>query len=398
MKKILCAALVCMMLAAMFVVPTSAEQSNVDVNALKFTEQPTIDGVISEEEWGAPTVTVNANEAATKDDEEANALNTFIDFQDEEVFEGMSYNVWLRYDADRFYVAVKVHDVDGFAAPNQGKNIWDNDCVQLRIDPQGPNSIMTKIDPNYDYKTTAYDWAELLKSKGFGDAGTNAWLNAGKLINAGFALVHGTTPQAFDMTEPQHVMETTEFQASYVEIGDQVDDFTVETSYEIAIPWDVIGDSVMGEGYKAVEGDILGMSLVVLNSNGSGINAYLTWGSGICGSQGEGSARKTCGGSNAVTLSSETYAPKAGYAVATTDAEDEETDTEKADAPTTDAANDTDAADETEAAEKSSKKDATKYDSVQQENGNIGLIIGIIAAVVVVVAAVVVVILKKKKK
>ena len=396
MKKILCTALMLMMLASMFAIPASAEQSNVEVNALKFTEKPSIDGVVSEDEWGAPTVRVNANEAATKEDaaEGVNEFNTYIEFEDEEVYENMYYDIWLRYDADNYYIAVKVHDVDGFAAPNQGGNIWNNDCVQLRVDPQGPISSMKADDPSFDYKTTAYDYAKY----GFGGSNgiTRAWANSAKLINAGFALVRGTTAQAYDMaTDPGHVLDC-EFEATCVEIGDQIDDFTVETTYEIAIPWGVIGDAVMGDGYKGAEGDVLGMTLVVLNSNGSDFNALLTWGSGITGGQGQ-TARQTAGGSNAVVLSADTVTPKAGYAVATEEVT--ETETEKADDPATEAPSD-DAEDTAEADTKAPTKSATNYANAKTKSGGLstGAIIGIIAGAVVVVAAVVILILKKKKK
>lgn len=391
MKRIICAALVCMMLAAMVVVPSSAAQSNVDVTALKFTEQPTIDGVISEEEWGAITVTVKASEAATKEDAEegVNQFNTYIEYEDQEVFDGMYYNVWLRYDDEYFYVAVKVHDVDGHAAPNQGADIWNNDVVQLRVDPQGPNSIMLKDDPAYNYKTTEFNFAKY----NFGDNTARAWNNAANLINAGFALVRGENPQAFDM-QAEVVMDTTLFNATTVDTGDGEEDFSCETSYEIAIPWATIGDKVIGEGYKANANDILGMSLVVLNSSGGNYNALLTWGSGICGGQAK-NARKTSGGSNAVTLSEETYTPAAGYAVAGNEPED----TTEAPADTTAPAANTaaDTAEDTKGAANNANKPSADLSNVKDSNSNIGMIIGIIAVAVVVVAVVVVVVVKKKK-
>ena len=395
MKRIICAALVCMMLAAMVVVPTSAAQSNVDVNALKFTAQPTIDGVISEEEWGAATVTVNANEAATKEDAEqgVSPFNTYFEYseggiQDPMLFEKWNYDLWFRYDDEYFYIAVKVNDPNGHAAPNQGENIWNNDMVQVRIDPQGPNSIMLKDDPSYDYKTTEFNY----KKYNFSDNNKRAWNNATSLINAGFALVAGETSQAFDM-EPAVVMDTTLFKCTTVDKGDGETDFTCETSYEIAIPWGVIGDKVMGEGYKGETGNVLGLTLVVINSSGGSYDALLTWGSGVCGGQAK-NARATSGGSNAITLAAETVTPAADYAVATEPVTDDTT----AEAPTTTAAPDTtkDTAADTQ---KPTNNNTPKpnYNDVK-DGGNTALIIGIIAAVVVVVAVVVVIVVKKKKK
>lgn len=391
MKRFFCSALAGMMLSAALALPASAAQSNVDVDALRFTEPPTIDGIISEEEWGAVTVTVRANEAATKEDDAVNRYNTYIEYDDPNIFENMYYDLWLRYDDDYFYVAARVHDVDGHAASNPNAGIWNNDVVQLRIDPQGPNSAMLKKVENYDYKTTAYDYTRC----NYSDEKNRAWQSGSKLIDACFALIHGTRPQAWD-TEAVVPMETSVFDATTVKLGDGEEDFSCETSYEIAIPWAQIGDKVMGEGYRAQTGDVLGMTLMVRNSCGASYDAILEWGSGLNVNRAK-EARKTSGGSNAVTLSEETFTPAAPYAVAGNETED----TTEAPADTT-APGPTDAntvADTQSGASDSSSGKPTDYSNVSG-GVSIGVIIGIAAAAiaVAVVAVLAAVIVKRKKK
>ena len=178
MKKIISALLVCLFLVSLAVVPSFAKQSNVTVEAPKFTTAPTIDGVLSEDEWGAISVTVKASEAQNKDNksEGVNEYNTYFGLVgdaivDPDFVENAYYDLWLRYDDDYFYVAVRVNDCDGgHSAPYQGDSVWNDDAVQLRIDPQGPNSKMKEDDPSYDYTTTEFDYVKGTKSGGgFGD-------------------------------------------------------------------------------------------------------------------------------------------------------------------------------------------------------------------------------------
>lgn len=382
MKKIISVVLACVLLSAMFVMPLSAAQSNVDVSALKFTKQPTFDGVISEEEWGAKTVTVKGSEAATNDDEEVNEFNTYMYFETEDVQEGMSYDLWLRWDAEYFYVAAVVHDPDGFSLPKGGDDIWNGDCLQMRVDPKGPNSIMVEKDPSYDYKTTEYDYVKC----NFSSDGARAWADAKNIINAGFGLVKKTTPQAYDMEKDVYMTETgTKVAINTIDTGDGEEVLTCETSYEVAIPW-----ATIGKDFQPAEETILGMSLVVLNSCGANFNAYLTWGSGICGGQAK-DARKTCGGSNAVTLSADTVTPADSYAVAT----EEVTETE---APvTTEAPAANNGASTTKAPTTTKAPDGPNdFGGVKGEGFPVWAIILIIVAAVVVVAVVVIVVVKKK--
>lgn len=389
MKRFFCSAIAGVMLAATLAIPSAAAQSNVDVEALKFTEQPTFDGVISEEEWGAPTITVYGNQAATNDDDSANEYNTYIRYEDTNVFEKMSYTLWLRYDDEYFYVGVKVHDADGHAAPNGGEGIWNNDVVQFRVDPQGPNSAMINKDPNYDYTKTEFDFTKV----NYSEQKNRAWKSGAKLLDACFALINGYDPQARD-TETPAVLEKALFNSTTVDTGNGETDFSCETTYEIALTWGDIGDKVMGEGYKAKTGDVLGMTLMVRNSCGASYDAILTWGSGLDIEQAK-NARKTSGGSNAVTLSEKTVTPAADYPKATEPVPDDTT----APAPVdTDKPADT-AKDTSKDTAKPSNNNKPNYNDANKDgSSNTALIIGIVAAVVVVAAVVAVVVVKKKKK
>jgi len=382
MKKILSVALASVLLAGSLVIPTSAAQSNVDADALKFTAQPTFDGVISEEEWGPITVTVKGSEAATKEDEGVNAFNTYMEFEEEYVQTGMEFDLWLRWDADYFYIGALVRDPDGFSCPDGGANIWNGDCLQTRIDPWGPSSAMLKKNPDFNYKIDEYAAATM----NFESNAKKAWLNADQIINAGFGLVKGLTPQAFDM-QAEQLMTDTICAINKVDKGDMVDTFNCETTYEIAIPWATIG--IEKNNLTATEGTVLGMSLVMLNSSGASMNAFLTWGSGICGGQAK-NARKTAGGSNAVTLSATEVTPAAEYsklAEDTTEVVTEAATTAKAEAKTEAS---------TTAAEKKDNG-PTDYNDVDNST-TIPVWVWIVAAVVVVAVIVIIVVASKKKK
>lgn len=386
-------------------IPVSAEQTNVEVKALKFTEAPTIDGTISEDEWGEVSATVLASEAADKEnaDQGVNEFNTYLGAVGGEISDdvrnNMSYQLWTRWDDDYFYIAVKVHDADGHAANSTGSEIWNNDAVQVRVDPQGPDSKQVADDPSFDWKTTEWDYVKgTSQDGGFGSEGAKLWNNAKKIINAGFAL---TGPEgarvnsSWDM-QPQAAMPDVLFQATTHDVSGDLedDDFSCETSYEIALPWSTIGEKLNGADWKPAADDYLGMSLVVLNAVGTGADSYLTWGCGVCGGQGS-EARTTCGGSNAILISSDTYSPKAGYDTTPESTED----TEEAQTPTTGNANANagteKAADNADDTANTTTKRASR--NTESESSFPWWIIIVVAAVAVV-AVVVVVILKKKKK
>lgn len=321
MKKILSFALVCVMLMSAMVIPTSAAQSNMSVEALAFAAAPTLDGSISAEEWGEPTVYVKGSEAATLKDTVYNALNTFIW---EEVegsgIETHNFKLWLRWDKDRYYIGTQIEDPDGYQLKSGNANIWDGDCFQFRIDPKGPNAAQALAEDGYDYTTTPFDAEKYEKP----------W-SANTILNVGCGAQNSKTvkPSVYDMDGGYREMtKTTTYpdgtNASMGIVKASADNGFV-TTLEISIPWHfifgkdtpvVIGEDNVSKQYGI--GKVLGMSAVVLNASASNTqnsyNGWLTWGSGICGSQyastpkvygteTENTWKGTNGGSNAVTLS-----------------------------------------------------------------------------------------------
>ena len=125
MKKIVSLALACILVSAMFVMPTSAAQSNVEVTAYAFETQPTFDGVITEEEWGAYTVEVKASEASTVNSTTTNPLNTFVyDDGSNGAAEKLQYKLWMRWDKEYFYVAAQIEDPDGYTIQTASSTMW----------------------------------------------------------------------------------------------------------------------------------------------------------------------------------------------------------------------------------------------------------------------------------
>ena len=141
MKKTLSLLLVIAMLlsAVVFAVPASAlaEAADIDyVQALYFEpgKRPTIDGYISPEEWGTATLTVEASDCATKDDNDPYSTFLYWRTGSREDYTGIKYDLWLRWSEDYFYIGVKVNDPDGHSLKNGSGETWNGDAVQTRID------------------------------------------------------------------------------------------------------------------------------------------------------------------------------------------------------------------------------------------------------------------------
>lgn len=192
MKKVVSILLTaCMLLSAMAISAAAAivpldpiENTNTyiptPVEVLKFTTPPTIDGVISKDEWaGNATIKFGVATAATtiysphpELAEAVSADNTFWDpyytTLTEEQYNKMKTQVWFRYDDNYLYVAAKVLDVTGVVnkKADEMENIWNGDALEITVDPEGPNSGMFNFDgtkiganlnPGYDWTTTPFD-------------------------------------------------------------------------------------------------------------------------------------------------------------------------------------------------------------------------------------------------
>lgn len=293
MKKVISLFLAAVMVTAMLVVPSTAAQSNVDANVDYFATAPTLDGVISAEEWGASTVTVKGSEAQGIDATAVNALNTYIQLESgyEAYADQLEYTLWLRWDNDNFYIGAQVKDPDGYNLKSGNANIWNGDCLQFRVDKYGPNSAMSYADKTYDYKTTPFDSVTY----------KTPWSFQGETINAGVGQVNGmSAPSAYEMQN--------KFKMKTVGIGlTKAANPGDTTTYEVQVPWNII-DTNFGTADANILGQynqVLGMAVCVLNAsaqNGDArngdYNSFLNWGSGITGGQ----PSATCGGSNAIKL------------------------------------------------------------------------------------------------
>lgn len=321
--------------ASLTSVAESGKGTSAQVDATYFKTAPTFDGVITAEEWGEKTFTVSGTTAAVRGDAAPSADNTFAwwgetkaenpddpPVQDEEArgkVLGASYDVWLRWDMDNLYVGAIVNDPDDYFLPNGRESIWDGDALQLRVDPMGPNSYLAYKDPSYDYKTDPFDHNKCAS------IGRVPWAYRTKICNIGFGIVKGSA-EAFDMADNgcgnfERKMKVNDpgklgagtknsnlygggknMSTEFAMTSTPVEGGGCTNTYEIAMPWAYLDQ--WGLGQAAVD-YVWGMSISVLFANKArGFYAYLTWGSGICGSQMEVEAEKaTCGGSQAVRLS-----------------------------------------------------------------------------------------------
>ena len=351
MKRILSSILATATVASAMLFPTSADIPSVtqEVEALYLTTIPTFDGVLHPEEWGEKSFSVFGSTAAIPGDTAPSECNTFAFYEhDYDIFTkqiisedeaakakitGLTYDVWLRWDTKYFYMAVLVHDPDGYYLPYGREHVWNGDCVQFRVDPMGPNSYLKYKNPEYDYMTEGFDF-DLACNIGY-----RPWAYHSKTCNIGMGIPADRNElQVYDMADQgtgnfersQKLNDPKKLGPTYVDpetgrtygnpFGTDVDyaslfgckitdngDGTSTNSYEVAVPWAYIDQ--WGLGQVAV-GYAWGMSLAVLNgyddqdSSTDPFESYLTWGSGICGAQQDDSwLRPTIGGSNAIVLS-----------------------------------------------------------------------------------------------
>lgn len=323
MKKLLSMLIVAVMVFATFsmAVPTGAAGGVDEVEAYYFDVKPTIDGIVSEDEWGEMTVIVDQAEAATIEDNQP--VNNRFFYRDPGAVPGfdttlykMYYEMWLRWDEDNFYVAVRVKDPDGHSLKNGRKETWNGDGMQFRLDPHGSN----RGDGNY-VPTDGKPWSNLATvpdiCAGFVESAggfTEVWDNCND---------RGLTPFLGGSVNAAVVPAGASYSA---------DSANGYTTYELQIPWGYLDNQkhdYSNYTRKNQDGGIgkeYGMSAVVYNADGVNgsrkFNAGLGWGSGIINAQ-QDNYTSTCAGSNLVTLSdvkvseepsyNASYAKGAGY-------------------------------------------------------------------------------------
>ena len=297
--------------AAALAIPVGAAVGDAEnihyVEAQLFTQQPTIDGYISRAEWGVSTFTVESSNAATINDS-APKNNSFFYWRpgvgtQEKV---MSYEVWLRWDANYFYVGVKVQDDDGHSLKSGRSNTWNGDAFQIIVDYEGPNSLDGgfTFDPNLSPSGEPWNYPDQVPD----------FLVGYVQIVGGFTEMYENT-RGFGMTSYSNPAKG----AALVAVAPAGLDYSTDTAnnittYEIAIPWSYIfymEDSIVTLDTTSTVGETtwggidreLGVSMVVFNAeqNSTGYTHALEWGSGILNPQID-EALETCGGSNCVTL------------------------------------------------------------------------------------------------
>ncbi len=384
MKKLVSFLMVALMLTALLAMSVSAEQTCQDVTIPKFTAAPSIDGVVSVEEWGEKTLRMVTAGAATETSEEIGyneeygLKNTFYYYALEGFCDGMGYDLWIRWDDEFFYIAAIVDDPDPFSLPVGGYEIWNGDCFQFYIEAEGPSAGMLASNPDWNWREDAYD-GELNKPWHDPDAET---------LNVICGLVQETDADIWragpNYTDGWSLTED----GGKIGIGlKKNDDDTNTITYEAAVPWTSVDATLVAKA-----GDIFGFTCVAAASDADGLNAWLQWGHGVM-SVGNNNTQPvaTRGGSQAVILGEDTVTPADDYPEAG------DPDVDVTEDPGLDDPDVTTQGGLTPPPVVTTAKDDAPSTTVAEGGLPTGAIIGIVAGVLVVVAVVVVIIVKKKK-
>jgi len=298
-----------------------------------------LDGIIDEGEWGAPILSISRDYAAAKsagaqysknayiNKKTPSAENTFYYWNstfdstydngiDPDTGEALpkgkwsngfkadsdfSYDVWMAWDYDYFYIAAYVNDPDTGIVSNNAGNIWNGDSFQFMVDADGPNSVMkdqgdvaynptqphsfgyvkdfyTGDDASKDEITSDMPWGSAFKWPG------TEWYTSGSVANIGagyyatsnaarqYSVLYDMSPRynphlSQVVTQHDGQTDTTHdvimwdkcdanvttstgnpLGLGYASVRPviQEDGKTVKTTYEIAIPWSLIDGTKVG--------------------------------------------------------------------------------------------------------------------------------------------------------
>ena len=307
--------------------PDGDDGGNQYVEAPYFETAPTLDGIISEAEWGKCTVKMYSSDAATMDNKTP-CYASFFYWRNAEAGAGteaqIEYDIWLRWNEDNFFVGVKVRDYDGHSLKQGKTNTWNGDAIQFRVDSEGVNISGDNRIP----------WSD--------DASIPDIMAGYSEIAGGFFECYDNADQSTKGLTAYSNPKWGAVQGAVAPAGDSysADTKAGYTTYELAIPWKYIfenADYLSSQDNTPVKltktewavknpmgayGMELGMSLTVLNAaeGESSYNSYLSWGSGVAGTSNVDEAKNqpyaTCSGSNGVVLTDATVAPQAGYPTA----------------------------------------------------------------------------------
>ncbi len=327
MKKTLSLVMVVAMLlsACAFAIPASAAATAVNIeyyNALQFTTPPTIDGYISVEEWGDDgdnSIVVWASDCATVDDRTPYSRFFYnrVNATDRSEYGSFEYQVWFRYDLNNFYIGVKVTDPDIHSLKYGTTDAWNGDAVQIRVDKDGANAASYGAD---------FVWTSDVQ-KPWSSAQVPDMIFGYVEIAGGFSEAWENTANKGMTSFSKNPLGVAQCVVAPAGSSYSTDTQSGITTYEVAVPWAYIFNGELtallpvnyrpgrGDAAKGAYGRELGVSVAVLNDgndNIAGYDAFMAWGSGICGAhQEQGSASVT--GSNAVTLVEQAVNQVAGY-------------------------------------------------------------------------------------
>jgi hypothetical protein len=279
MKKIISAVMTLAMLLSIvaMAIPASASvdvahtADYIDyVEAYYFSTAPKIDGVITTDEWGEPSVEVDSVNAATKDDKDPNNL-FFYAIGNGGADTALSYKMWYRWNEEYFFIGVQVQDPDGHCNLMGRKDIWNGDAFQVRIDPNGPNAAV-------DGDT----WEEGIT------ADNKPWSSDTCDLLFGYSNLGGGFTEAYNSKSAVSLLKANgDIPASLVAVVPAGSSYSSDsaagiTTYEIAIPWKNIEvdsnysatktytEYSTGRNNKNLDGGIgrqFGVSAIVYNSN-----------------------------------------------------------------------------------------------------------------------------------
>ena len=235
------------------------------VEALLFDREPEIDGKVSVKEWGQPTV------AHIRYPENPQTDVRYDDQTDVE------FSIWFRYAFDGFYIAAQTPDTSPCNHNVYDENIWNGDCLQIRLDPYGC-TVDQRLIPSSDRGANF--------SKDYQEFAFAYCKDDGKCYAYGW---HGVT------TFQSLLNKGGKYSAS--------NDGSI-TTYEVFIPWDELVYDMphVGTSY----GIAAALLTATEGENGNKWQNWLEWGTGVV----NGRDDNICGTNRLVlvnkTVSSET--------------------------------------------------------------------------------------------
>ena len=241
MKKVFSLFLVLTLVFSLCIIASAdGEELFATVEALQFDKLPEIDGSVTVDEWGQPTV------AHIKYPENPQTDVSKSDQTDVE------FTIWFRYTFDGLYIAAQTPDTSPCNDNVNGSQIWNGDCLQMRLDPYGcteDQGLFASASRNANYSEDYQEFA-FAYCKEDGDCYAYCW--------------HG-------------IMEGLALQSEGGKYGASNDGTT--TTYEVYIPWDelVYDNPHVGTSY----GIAAALLTATDGENDNKWQNWLEWGSGV---------------------------------------------------------------------------------------------------------------------